>query len=399
MAITATFTRHGAACFDVLADAVRAAQGDDRLAPITVIVPTNTAGVMARRALGHRGGAANVEVLTLYRLAELLGARSLAGASRTPVSTPVVDLAIRDALARTGPGLYGEVAHHPSTVVVAPQPLPRASGGRTRRARRRSAAPRGSEPARILVEVARMLSQGWYDEGDLLEAAAIAAQVSLPSRFRRLIVHDPQRLRPLELELMRTLGELGDVRLLVARTGDAEADQPVLDIVAELLGGPVPTEPDRPQPPIAPIAVRSTTDADEEVRLAVRSVLDAARAGVRFDRTAIVWPADRPYARLVEHHLGAAELPWNGRPGTTVLERMLPRVLTELLDLDRRGLRRVALMTLLGDVPARRPTVGRSPSRRGSASPGRRASCAKPTGTRTSPAGSTRCGPSLRTRR
>ena len=34
---------------------------------------------------------------------------------------------------------------------------------------------------------------------------------------------------------------------------------------------------------------------------------------------------------------------------------MSPRVLAELLELDRRGLRRSALMTLLGDVPARRP--------------------------------------------
>ena len=98
----------------------------------------------------------------------------------------------------------------------------------------------------------------------------------------------------------------------------------------------------------------STTDADDEVRIGVRAVVDAARAGTRFDRIAVLFPADQPYARLVEHQLSAAGIPWNGRPGTVVGERMVPRVLAELLELDRRGLRRSALMTLLGDVPARR---------------------------------------------
>lgn len=353
MPIAATFTSHGATGFDALATAVRDAQGDDRLAPVTIIVPTNTAGVMARRALGHRGGAANVDVLTLYRLAELLAARALVDQARTPVSTPVVDIAVRDSLVRTGPGLYGEVAHHPSTVVALRDLYRevRLAGRGAMTALGRTG--RGREPTRILVEVARALAGDWYDEGDLLEQATVQARAALPARFRRLIVHDPQRLRPLELELMRTLGEHGDVRLLVARTGDADADRPVLDVVAELVGGPAPAEPSAPAPPIAPIRVRSTTDADEEVRLAVRAVLDAARTGTRFDRMAIVWPTERPYARLVEHHLGAAGLTWNGRPGTTVVERMVPRTLAELMDLDRRGLRRVSLMTLLGDIPAR----------------------------------------------
>ncbi|MFV0306490.1 MAG: PD-(D/E)XK nuclease family protein [Desertimonas sp.] len=355
MPIAATTTRHGAASFDALAAAVRDVQGHDPLAPVTIIVPTNTAGVMARRALGRRGGAANVDVLTLYRLAELLAARSLVAEARTPVSTPVVDIAVREALARTGPGLYGDVAHHPSTV-VALRDLYRevrlaGRGAMTALGRTR----RGREPSRILVEVARALAGHWYDEGDLLERAAALARDALAPRFGHIIVHDLQRLRPLELELLRTLGEIGDVGLLVARSGDDEADRPVLDMVAELVGGPLPDPPDTPPPPGRTVRIHSTTDADEEVRLGVRAVLDGARGGTRFDRMAILWPSDRPYARLVEHHLDTADLAWNGRPGTTVLERMVPRVLAELLDLDRRGVRRVALMTLLGDVAARRP--------------------------------------------
>ena len=69
----------------------------------------------------------------------------------------------------------------------------------------------------------------------------------------------------------------------------------------------------------------STTDADDEVRLAVRAVVDGARRGTRFDRMAVLWPTRRPYARMVEHQLTAAGIPWNGRPGTGTDERMVPR--------------------------------------------------------------------------
>ena len=85
----------------------------------------------------------------------------------------------------------------------------------------------------------------------------------------------------------------------------------------------------------------------------MRAIVDAARRGTPFDRIAVLYPAERPYGRLVEHHLAAADVPWNGRPGTHVDERMAPRVLVDVLDLDRRGLRRSNLVTLLADVPAR----------------------------------------------
>ena len=101
------------------------------------------------------------------------------------------------------------------------------------------------------------------------------------------------------------------------------------------------------------VEVVSVTDADEEVRHAVRVVVEAAKDGTPLAGMAIVWPTDRPYARLVEHHLGVAGISWNGRPGTRVQERLVPRFLLDLLDVDRRGLRRRDLFDLLADVPVR----------------------------------------------
>ena len=353
MPIRVTTVAHGAAALDALAAAVRSAKGGDALAPVVVVVPTNTAGVMARRALGRRGGAAAIDVVTLFRVAELLGAPSLVDGGRKPVSTPVVDLAVKQLL-RQSPGLYRDVAEHPSTVVALRDLYRevRMAGRGASTALGRT--PRGGEPARVVAELARRLAAGWYDEGDLLERAAQQARMDLPPRFGRVVVHLPERLRPLQMELLRALGEAADVQLLVALTGDDDADRDAVELTCALTAAdpaPLP-ETMHGRPPGGDVDVVSTTDADDEVRIAVRAVLDAARSGTPFDRMALVWPTDRPYARIVEHHLGAAGLPWNGRPGTAMAERAVPRVLAELLQLDRRGLRRSNLTALLGDVPA-----------------------------------------------
>jgi ATP-dependent helicase/nuclease subunit B len=334
-----------------LAAAVRAAKDGNPLAPVTVIVPTNTAGVMARRALGRRGGVTAIDVLTSYRLAELLGSQSLLDDGRKPVSTPVVDLAVKQVL-RTSPGLYRQVADHPSTVVALRDLYReiRLAGPDALTALARTG--RGREPSRVAAELTRLLSPTWYDEGDLMTRAAIAARRAPARRLSRLVVFLPERLRPLEVELLRALGERGEISLLVGVTGDAQADASATSLVEELTGETLPAgaEPPRTKPAID---VVSTTDADDEVRIAVRAILDTARTGMRFDRMAIAWPTDRPYARLVEHQLTMAGIPWNGRPGTGTGERAVPRVLAELLELDRRGLRRSDLMALLGELPAR----------------------------------------------
>ncbi|MGI9029513.1 MAG: PD-(D/E)XK nuclease family protein [Ilumatobacteraceae bacterium] len=354
MPISVTATTHGAAALDALAAAVRAAKADagDPLAPVTVVVPNNTVGVMARRALGRRGGAAAIEVLTLFRVAEIIGAPLLREEGRRPVSTPVVDLAVKQVLAEA-PGRYGRVDRHPSTVVALRDVYRelRVAGPRSLAALARTR--RGAEPARVVNEVAARLTTGWYDESDLLTRAAAHVRIGAPRRFARVVVFLPERVRALEQALLAALGEQGAIDLVVAMSGDSGADRSIRRLVSELTGRAVPAPAAVTTEPPPKVEVVSTTDADDEVRLAVRSVVDAARRGVRFDRMAILWPTDRPYARIVEHQLDAAGVPWNGRPGTLTAERMVPRVLADLLELDRRGLRRSNVMTLLGDVPAR----------------------------------------------
>ncbi len=102
---------------DELGAAIADAKGDDRLAPVTVTVSTNIAGVMARRALGRDRGLLGVDMVTLGRLAELIAGPELASQRRQPVSNPVLDLTITATLDER-PGMFGSVADHPSTIVA-----------------------------------------------------------------------------------------------------------------------------------------------------------------------------------------------------------------------------------------------------------------------------------------
>ena len=193
---TSPTPRHGAPALDALAEAVRAGKGGDPLAQVAVLVPTNTAGVMARRALGRRGGAAAIDVLTLFRLAELLGSPSLHAEGRNPVSTPVVDLAVKRVIHEM-PGLYAGVNHHPSTVVALRDLYRelRAAGPGSLTALARTP---GARAGRVAAEVARLLAADWYDEGDLLVEGSGAGPGRAARPAQRIVVHLPQRLRPLE---------------------------------------------------------------------------------------------------------------------------------------------------------------------------------------------------------
>ena len=338
-----------AGALPALAAAVGRLKGDDPLTPVTVIVPTNAVGVTARRWLGAHGGVAAIELVTPIRLAERIAGARLAAAGRLPVSTPLVDLMVREVL-RLAPGDYEPVAEHPSTVTSL-RDLHRelrlagpAAGRRLRHASRRA-----GEAARVSSMVAERLADRWFDEADLLALSVDRVRDGVEP-FDRVIAFLPRPDRGLTAELFAAIGGVTDLEVLAEWTGVDGVDTDTIAF-AEAIGGSItaPTEP-VPRPPAATTIV-STTDADEEVRHAVRRLVEAARTGTPFARAAIVWPTDRPYARLVEHHLDAADVPWNGRPGTLVTERLVPRFLLDLLQLDRRGLRRNDVFDLLADVP------------------------------------------------
>jgi ATP-dependent helicase/nuclease subunit B len=118
MALNVEWVRYGRPAAHLLRQAISGAKAGDPLTPVSVVVPSNQVGVAARRLLAsgelgpicERGsGLAAVSFLTVYRLAELLGAAPLAAEDRRPVSTPVLAAGLRGVLA-ADPGVFAPVA-------------------------------------------------------------------------------------------------------------------------------------------------------------------------------------------------------------------------------------------------------------------------------------------------
>jgi len=107
-------TRYGNEALQRLTTAVPDLKSDDPMAPVTILVPNNIAGIVARRHLAAglddgSSGVAAVEITTLPRLAERLAAHTLA--PRRP-ATRTVTAAWRIALSEP-PDIFEPVPDHP----------------------------------------------------------------------------------------------------------------------------------------------------------------------------------------------------------------------------------------------------------------------------------------------
>ncbi|MFW3171372.1 PD-(D/E)XK nuclease family protein [Geodermatophilus sp. CPCC 206100] len=353
-------TAYGRAALEELRNVVRDAKGGDPLASVTVLVPNNIAGIVARRFLaqglgdGHRGVAALFPT-TIVRLAEQLAAAALH--PRRPATAPVVAASWRAALSKA-PGVFAEVADHPATV----EALVRA--GRELRDLDDAALDAvvaatslGPDLVRLHGDVRAGLAPSWYDETDLLRAATDIARRQ-PQRIAEVgvvVLFLPQALTQAEAGFVQALAGAGQLRVVAGLTGNRKADAAVFRSL-DRIGVPPPTA------PAAPTATRVITasDADDEVRCVVRDVVTTLRKR-KAHRVAVLYAAKNPYARLLHEHLGAAGITVNG-PGTRpVHERAVARAVLELLDLATNEVPRGDLFRVLAAAPMRTPDGERIP--------------------------------------
>ena len=270
MAIRVEWVGYGREAAEALRAEIARTKGDDALAPVTVVVPSNHVGVATRRLLAsgtlgptcrHGVGLVAVSFVTPYRLAELLGAPALAATGRRPVSTPVIAAAMRASLAEE-PGLF---APSPST----PPPRPRSSRptASCARSRRRGStrSPRTGAAAADVVRLHRAtrerLEPAWYDEQDLMRSAAsvLASDPAVSAELGTVVMYLPQRLTRHAQLLFDAIATASDVTVLAGITGDPRADADVVAAVRHLS----PTAPGpparRPKPLRRPTARRSSS--------------------------------------------------------------------------------------------------------------------------------------------
>lgn len=361
MPLQVVTTGYGAPASVALRDELARLKGDEPLAPVTVIVPTNSVGVSVRRTLASgslgpvaagRPGLVGVNFLTVYRLAELLAAPLLAGTARRPVSTPVVAAAVRRVLAEQ-PGLFAPVAEHPATeeaLVDAHRELSDLDAAALRRLAATS--PRANDVVRVHRAARRLLADSWYDEHDLMRVArdVLRDGGAHVDELGHVVCFLPQRWSTPEAAVVATLAERNDVQIIAGLTGVPAADAPVVASVERAGGKITPDAIDGIAPAIGS-AIVTYSDPDDEVRGVVRGVLDAMRSGIPAERIAVLYASDEPYARLLHEHLDLAGIVHNGASVRTLAESVLGRALLQLLSLGDERFRRDQLFAFLASAP------------------------------------------------
>jgi RecB family exonuclease len=323
-----------------------------------VVVPANSVGVAARRLLasGELGpvtdtgrGVVGVTFLTVFRLAELLGAPRLAAAHRRPVSTPVVAAAVRRELA-TKPGLFRPVAEHPATeeaLVAAHKELADLDDAQLDVLAAQSL--RAKDVVRIHRSVRGRLRGDWYDEHDLMAAACetVTAGTPLLRDLGTIVCFLPQRIGASAARLLRSLGEHVAVEVIAGLTGSARADAAVTASV-ERLGGKLGEA--SITRAVATEAV-TASDADDEVRAIVRGVVDAMRDGTPLERMAVLYGVNEPYARIVHEQLDQAGIAHNGAAVRTLADSVCGRALLRMLALGDTDFDRDHVCALFAAAP------------------------------------------------
>ena len=264
---------------DALARTIAAAKAGDPLAPVTVVVPGNLTGLALRRELGGRGdGLFNVRFFVLDRLAELIGAGSLAAAGRRPLDDAVKAALVRQVLSAR-PAPLERVASAENTELAVVEMLDELqTAGPGALDALRSFSRRGSELASIATRFRSLAQASFYDEHDLALAAAhaIARGEADLRDVGQVVLHLPHRLTHAQLDLVHALAEIDRLWAVVGLTGELDPDADALQLVERLSVhlGPTPLVASSPDGPSTWVV--SAPDAAGEVREAMRVI--AARS-------------------------------------------------------------------------------------------------------------------------
>jgi RecB family exonuclease len=313
----------------ILNDIARARRRDP-LAPITVIVPSHVAGIQLRRRLAEIDPFAGVRFETLPRLAELLGAASLARSNRAPLARPIGDY-LAAQVTREARADLADVRDLPGFARVLRQTFQRLRRGGFRRAEEVPIA-LGSG---LLGEVVRLFglfraaSSNFYDDEDLLDAAAATV--------------DERRGTLVE--------ELGDIYVLPPGALTAGAERLLTALRRAIGAAHYKAVDETTSSPEARFVL--APDPASEAREVAREVLRALQEGCGLHEIAVFHGADPSYRALLVAAFESAGLPIAAMPGTPLSETPAGRGVLALAELPVHDYSRTLTIDCLSLAPLR----------------------------------------------
>jgi len=187
----------------------------------------------------------------------------------------------------------------------------------------------------------------------------MSSQSHLWEYLGALVVYLPQQLSSTEGGLLRACQP---DEIIVGLTGIETADELTLSSVAKIdpsllesssfKSGLVAAQSVNCYlPRAAQTVILSAPTPTDEVRIAIRGVVDAIKQGFPADQLAIAYTSAKPYRRLLYEHLESAHISFNHFSGMPLRERIAPQTLLAMLDLSDGDFKRLDLVNLLASAP------------------------------------------------
>jgi ATP-dependent helicase/nuclease subunit B len=314
---------------NVSLNSIAEARSADPLRPVTVIAPSHAAALQMRRRLADITSFAAVRFETFPRLAELMGAGHLAAAGRSPLARPIGDYLAGQVARESGEAFSGvrDLAGYARVLRQLFRRLRR--GGITSTSQTGGGFPSHAAEIFRLYYRYREASAAFYDEEDLLDAAAQAVETDRAgalSDVGEIYVTPPGALTAAGTRFLEAL----------------RAKAPNFHEVADSQGQPA-----TQRFIIAP-------DSASEARMVVREVIDALESGIAIHEIAVFHGADRSYGRLLRETFEAAKIPIASLPGVPLIETRAGRGVLALADLPASDFSRAAAMEFLAISPLKR---------------------------------------------
>ncbi|MQA00443.1 MAG: hypothetical protein GEU80_14130, partial [Dehalococcoidia bacterium] len=348
----------------LLRAAIEAAKAGDPLAPVTVAVPSNYAGLSLRQDLASQpagsnapAGLLNVRFMVLARVAELAGAPRLAAQGRRPLTTPFRMEAVRSVLL-ANPGPFAGL--DPEGAGATERSLDRTFRNldRCTDAELATLEAQGTRAAHVvtLYRKFRDDTRDFYDDRDLAEAAADAVRGgdAALTDIGHVIGYLLPAPVPAERAFLDALAERGRARVFAGLTGDDTVDNATRRSWADVA---IEAAPDIRE--VGGTGVVLVNDAEEEVREAIREVAARVERGLPLHRVAFLYRHASPYALIAAEQLEVAGLPWNGPATRRLAQTAAGRTLLGFLALHPSDYRREAVSTWLTSAPIREQAGGR----------------------------------------
>jgi len=299
----------------------------DPLAPVTVIAPSHVAALQLRRRLAERTAFAAVRLETLPRLAELLAAGHLVTAGKSPLARPIGDY-VAGRVALLSGGQLGRVRDLPGYARALRGVFARLRRGGIKRSSDVSIS-RGQRLDEILrlYESFRDMTAEFYDQEDLLDAAADAVQ-----RGSGIITElGAVYVLPPGAETSGSHSFLAALRSAACSYLEAEGEEAANSETNMVLA----------------------QDPAGEVREVVREVISSLQAGLNVSDIAVFHGADQGYSSLLREAFTAANIPVAPMPGTPIADTVTGRAILSFLNLPNEDFSRVRTMDFLGLAPLR----------------------------------------------